>query len=138
MDKLNDNRMEMQLSRIKGCPFDAVDVPGNLIVVDRLEEGVLEVLQHVDANHPVYLQPYENYSRLLGVDLIGRLKINVSEDKSIIIEELYYKEGYEQLRKALVNQVMWFSEFYNLHESIRFDGSIMEDWFRGLEELREE
>ena len=133
MDKSNDNRMEeMRLKRIANHPLD---IKGNYIVMDNLEGGTIEVFLHTDKDCALNIQSYNNGICLSGVTLVGKISISVSEEeKAVLVDELYYNEGHEELRNALVNQVKEFANFYGKYENIGIAYAVLgeKDWFTEL------
>lgn len=116
---------EMKLRRIADHPLD---VKENYIVMDNLEGGVMEILEHTDKDTPLHLQ-WDGYAGFItGATLVGKISISYMADEDVIaIEDIYYKEGYTELRGAMFNQVLHFVEFYN-HESMALDDSVVPEW----------
>ena len=124
------NMTEMRLRRISEHPLD---VKGNYIVMDNLERGVIEILEHNDADTPLYFQWEGDTAYIKGATLVGKTSISVSEEeKAILVDELYYKEGHEELKEALVKQIMEFANFYGKYKKIGFTGTVLGDWFNDL------
>ena len=130
MKEETTNKADMQLRRIDAHPLE---IKGNYIVADNLECGYIEVFLHTDEDTPLYIQSYDNATCIKGATLVGNICISVSEeDNTLFVPELYYKEGHEELRKALVNQIMEFANFYGKYENIELACAVMMDWVKGL------
>lgn len=132
MNEQNANMEEMRLKRIANHPLD---VKGNYIVMDNLEGGTIKVFLHTDEDYALNIQFYNNEICLTGVTLVGKISISVSEEeKAVLIDELYYSEGHEELRNALVNQVKRFANFYGKYENIGIAYAVLgkENWFADL------
>lgn len=130
MEEQNINMEEMRLKRIANHPLD---IKGNYIVVDNLEGGAIEVFLHTDEDSPLNIQSCDNTICLSGATLVGKTSISVSEEeKAVLVDELYCKEGHEELREAFVNQVMEFANFYGKYENIGIAYTVLGDWFNGI------
>lgn len=118
---------EMRLKRIDAHPLD---VKGNYIVMDNLECGVIEILELNDADTPLYLQWDSTTAFIKGATLVGKISIGYMEGEEndvVVVKDIYYKEGYTELRGAMFNQVLNFAEFYN-RESVAFHSSVLPEW----------
>lgn len=119
------NMTEMRLRRIAEHPLN---VKGNYIVMDNLEGGVIEILEHNDADTPLYLQWDGNTAFIKGATLVGKISISyMVEEDAVVVEDIYYKEGYTELRGAMFNQVLDFAVFYN-YENMALDNSVVPEW----------
>lgn len=116
---------ESQLNRIANHPLD---VKGNYIVIDNLECGVIEILEHTGKDTPLHLQ-WDGYAGFItGATLVGKTSISyMSEEDVVVVEDMYYKEGHAELRDAMFNQVLDFVDFYN-NESMALDKSVVPEW----------
>lgn len=125
MNEQNTDMMEMRLKRIREHPLN---IKGNYIVVDNLECGVIDIVKHIDEDTPLYLQTIGDITHMAGVTLVGEITISVMEEESIVVvEDLYYKEGYTELRGALIRQVSNFVDFYH-KKHLAFDQSVYPEW----------
>ena len=125
MQGQNTYMTEGRLTRIANHPLN---VKGNYIVMDNLECGVIEILEHTDKDTPLHLQ-WDGYTAFItGATLVGKISISyMAEEDVITVEDMCYKEGYEELRGAMFNQVLDFVDFYN-HESMALDKSVVPEW----------
>ena len=133
MRNSNSRETEGQINRLNKYPLK---VPGKLIVMDRLEqEGYLDIFEHTTENEPLYIQNYGNLTCVMGATLVGKICISTAKEiKTIVVEEIFYKEGHEEIRNALVDQVLGFIDFYDQYEKIGVYDTALEDWTKGLDE----
>lgn len=105
------NGVEFQLDRIGKNPIQMKD---NIIVLDRLEQGVLQVYKPF-ADDPVYIQPINGTEYVRGAGLIMEMTINIHlEENTVSLKNLRFPEGYAEFEDIMLDQLMHFAEFYNL------------------------
>lgn len=132
-----DREIKGQINRLNKYPLK---VPGKLIVLDRLEgEGYLGIYEHTTENEPFYFLNYDYITCVKGATLVGKIRISTAkEKKTIVVKEIFYKKGHEEIRNALVAQVLGFIDFYDQYEKIRIHETAFEDWANGFGELCDE
>ena len=121
--KMNGN--EFQIERISE---HELQIKGNIIVLDRLEEGSLRILEF-DAKGPVYIQHISGVDMVTGATCIGGIKTNILfEKRAVLITEIYCKEGYEELAQTMVDQVEFFVDFYEQFDDLWIMDYVHEKW----------
>ena len=125
MKEQNVNMEEMRLKRIANHPLD---IKGNYIVMDNLEGGTIKVFLHTDEDYALNIQWDGNTAFIKGATLVGKISISyMVEEDAVVVEDIYYKEGYTELRGAMFNQVLDFAVFYN-YENMALDNSVVPEW----------
>ncbi|MBD5445583.1 MAG: hypothetical protein HDR29_08560 [Lachnospiraceae bacterium] len=110
-EKRIKNGIEYQLERIS-----KKSVRNNLIVLDRLEQGALEVYMPIP-DELMYIQPTEHFAYVRGADPIAELKIDLNlEEKTVSIQRFIIVEEYEDFEELEEMMLGRFSFFVSLYE----------------------
>lgn len=111
-EKRIKNGIEYQLERIS-----KKSVRNNLIVLDRLEQGALEVYMPIP-DELMYIQPTEHFAYVRGADPIAELKIDLNlEEKTVSIQRFIIVEEYEdfeELEEMMLGRFSFFVSEYDL------------------------
>ena len=111
-EKRIKNEAEYQLERIS-----KKSVRNNLIVLDRLEQGALEVYMPIP-DELMYIQPTEHFAYVRGADPIAELKIDLNlEEKTVSIQRFIIVEEYEdfeELEEMMLGRFSFFVSEYDL------------------------
>ncbi len=108
-ENLQGRPLQMQSMRILGHPFKT---ERNVIVLDSLETGSLSVYEPI-AGNPLFVEHSSDECIVKGAALVGEIGVVIlSEEKKVIIDELYCEYGYEELEESMMEQVQHCIRFY--------------------------
>lgn len=109
-EKRKMNGVEFQLDRIAEHP---IQLKGNMIVLDRLEQGVLQIYEPI-ADNPVYIQPINGTDYVRGAGLVMEMTINIHlEENTVSLKNLRCTGKYAEFQNAMLDQLVHFAEFYD-------------------------
>lgn len=116
----------MQLMRIERYP---IKIDDNLIAVDNLEEGTLNLYEYVNGILNIQ-QLFAEENNCKNVISVAQITINDTEEKGMVcIEKVTCCYGYENLAYAMIYQVVNFGKFYGSCKSVVISESEREKWF---------
>ena len=98
----------LRLMRIREQPLHSSE---NLLVVDRLEKGVLQFYEYMGGS--LYISSdTDGMSQCSNAALVAELKISIKDEKKEVgIERIFNEYGYDYVH-LLTCQVIHFAEFY--------------------------
>lgn len=102
---------EHQRASISEHPFQI----GNMVVVDQLEtKGILRIFKP-EKEKPVHFQPTDSGYFITGADLVGEISVFfMKNENAVLVNEIFSEKGYENLKKAMLEQVDYVADFYLL------------------------
>lgn len=102
---------EHQRARISEHPFQI----GNMVVVDQLEtKGILRIFKP-EKEKPVHFQYTDSGYFITGADLVGEISVFfMKNENAVLVNEIFSEKGYENLKKAMLEQVDHVADFYLL------------------------
>jgi hypothetical protein len=116
----------MQLMRIERYP---IKIDDNLIAVDNLEEGTLNLYEYVNGILNIQ-QLFAEENKCKNVISVAQITINDTEEKGeIYIEKITCCYGYENLAYSMIYQVINFGKFYESCKSIMISENERDKWF---------
>ena len=118
---------QKQRMRISNHPLQLQEP---MIVIDNLEsEGYLRIFEP-NTNGAIYVQHMIGGDYVKGATLVGEINIQLmKEEKGVLIEDVYCKEGHEKLAYAMIDQVKYFVSLYNQFDKVGFSDSVFRKWF---------
>lgn len=116
----------MQLMRIEEHP---IEIDENLIVIDNLEAGTLRLYEHTNGSLNVQ-QLFIGYGNIKGAVLVGEIIINALwKEEGVFIHKIFCEYGYEKLVNPMINQILYFTNFYDCYNSVGISDKEYENSF---------
>ena len=112
-----EEKLQVQSKRILGHPLKT---KRNVIVLDSLETGSLSIYEPIEESTLSIVHSSDGCN-IDGANLIGRIGINIlPEEKTVVIDALHCKYGYEDLANPMIEQVQYFVDFYEEFDNLEF------------------
>lgn len=126
METLKANaKLQKQSTRITKHPLK---IENNMLVLDSLETGSMSIFEP-DGSKVVYVEHSPDGCVTGGTNLIGEIKTEILlEKKAVLVTEIYCKDSYEELVKAMIDQVEFFVEYYEGFDKMEMSDSVLEKW----------
>lgn len=110
-------KLQIQSKRVLGHPLKT---KRNVIVLDSLETGSLSIYEPIEESTLSIVHSSDGCN-IDGANLIGRISINIlPEEKTVVIDALHCKYGYEDLANPMIEQIQYFVDFYEEFDNLEF------------------
>lgn len=120
----------MNLPQVKRVLKHRIKTEENMFVQDRLENGYLKIYK-LNTDSPTCVQYQSINDYIHNATLIGMINITIHlKDKLVLIHNIYCKDGYEKLAKAMIDQVDHFVEFYDELDNMGIKDSVYQKWYK--------
>lgn len=120
----SEEKLQKQSMRISTHPLE---INNYMIVLDSLEIGNLSIFE--PHGKSIYVDHLSDGCVIRGAELIAEIKTNIlSEERAVLITEIYCKDGYEELAKAMIDQVKFFIEYYEEYDKFGMVDSVHRKW----------
>lgn len=115
---MNEKRIKNGVAcQLEWTSNKSILVKDNLIFLDRLEEGVLEVYKPI-SDELIYIQPTKHFTYVGGADRIAELRINLDlEEKIVSLQRFIISveyEDFEKLEEMILGRFFFFASEYDL------------------------